>query len=121
MQLVRMHVKLDDGPKVLADLLVIEGTATPLLGRETAELMGVLRIGVNHVTGSEAYGDNLVQRFPKLWKGIGCLKSVKVKHIDNSVLPVAQKHSTVPFHLQEKVAKEIAKLCLVQLSGSHGS
>ena len=63
------------------------------------------------MTGSDAYGDEVVRRFPKLWKGIGCLKGVQVKlHIDNSVPPVAQKHSRVPFHRREKVAKEIVKL-----------
>ena len=39
-QFVRTHIKLDDGPEILADLLVVEGTATALLGRETAELTG---------------------------------------------------------------------------------
>ena len=63
------------------------------------------------MTRSDAYGDEVVRRFPKLWKGIGCLKGVQVKlHIDNSVPPVAQKHSRVPFHRREKAAKEIAKL-----------
>ena len=38
-------------------------------------------------------------------------EGVQVKlHIDNSVPPVAQKHSQVPFHRREKVAKEIVKL-----------
>ena len=42
---------------------------------------------------------------------ICCLYDVQVKlHIDYSLPPVPQKHSRVPFHRREKVAKEIAKL-----------
>ena len=53
----------------------------------------------------------MIDQFPKLWTGIGCLKNVQVKlHIDTSVPPVAVRHNRVPFHQQQKVAKEIAKL-----------
>ena len=59
----------------------------------------------------DAHGDKVVRRFPKLRKGIGCLKGVQVKlHIDNSFHPVDQKHSRVSFHRREPVAKEFAKL-----------
>ena len=63
------------------------------------------------MTGSDEYRHKVVDRFPKLWTGIGCLKGVEVKlHIDKSVPPVAVRHNRVPFHQQQKVAKEIAKL-----------
>ena len=110
-QLVRTRITLDDGHEVQAEFLIVEGTATPLLGKVTAKALGILRVGVNHVTGTDQYGDEIIKRFPRLWTGIVRLKGVQVKlHIDNSVPPVAQKHSRVPFHKQAKVAKEIAKL-----------
>ena len=66
---------------------------------------------VYHVTGADTYRDSVVRRFPKLCTGIGCLKGVQVKlHIDQSVPPVVVRHSRVPFHLQDKVAREVEKL-----------
>ena len=110
-QLVKTKISLDNGEELQAEFLIVEGTATPLLGKGTAESLGILQVGVNHVIGGNCYTDELVKRFPRLWTGIGCLKGVQVKlHIDHSVPPVAQKHNRVPFHKQAKVAKEIAKL-----------
>ena len=110
-QLVKTKISLDNGEELQAEFLIVEGTATPLLGKGTAESLGILQVSVNHVIGGNCYTDELVKRFPRLWTGIGCLKGVQVKlHIDHSVPPVAQKHNRVPFHKQAKVAKEIAKL-----------
>ena len=110
-QLVDANIMLDDGQSILSEFLIVEGDATPLLGKATAEKLGLLRVGVCHVTGSDEYRHKVVDRFPKLWTGIGCLKGVEVKlHIDKSVPPVAVRHNRVPFHQQQKVAKEIAKL-----------
>ena len=63
------------------------------------------------MTRSDAYGDDVMKRFPKLWNGIGCLKGVQLKlYIDNSVTPLAQKHNRVPFHQRKKVGKETGLL-----------
>ena len=62
------------------------------------------------MTRSDAYGDEVVRQFPKLWRDIGCLKDMQVNlHINNSVPPVAQKHR------REKVTKEITKLEAVDI------
>ena len=108
-QLVDANIMLDDGQSILNEFLFVEGDATPQLGKATAEKLGLLRVGVYYVTGSDEYRHKVVDRFPKLWTGIGCLKGVEVKlHIDKSVPPLAVRHNSVPF--QQKVAKEIAKL-----------
>ena len=84
-------IQLEDGNETEADFLVLEGTATPRLSKATAESLGLLKVGVCHVTGSDAYNDDVVRRFPNLWKGIGSLKGVQAMlHIDNTVPPVAQ-------------------------------
>ena len=111
-QLVDAIIMLDDGQSIISEFLIVEGDATPLLGgKATADKLGLLRVGVCHVTGSDEYRHKVVDRFPKLWTVIGCLKGVEVKlHIDKSVPPVAVRHNRVPFHQQQKVAKEIATL-----------
>jgi transposase InsO family protein len=54
--------------------------------------------------------DKWEAKYPKLFSGIGKLKSRQVSlHIDDSVKPVAQSRRT-PFHLREKVDKEIQSL-----------
>ena len=49
--------------------------------------------------------------FDDLFHGIGKMKDVQVKlHVDPNVKPVAQKHRRVPFHLREKLEKELDRL-----------
>ena len=46
-----------------------------------------------------------------MFHGIGKMKDVQVKlHVDPNVKPVAQKHRRVPFHLREKLEKELDRL-----------
>lgn len=79
----------------------------------TAEALGVLNVGVNHVNSTPpgSRTEQVLKQYPGITDGIGCLKGVTVKlHIDSSVPPVARKHSRVPFHFRDKVAQEIDKL-----------
>ena len=55
--------------------------------------------------------EELTQKFPQLFTGIGKLKSHQIKlHIDPNVSPIAQPHRRFPFHLQQKVEDEINNL-----------
>ena len=93
-----------------AELLVVEGNAKPLLSRSTPESLGVLRINANYVAGEYEFSDRLVDKFPKLWDGISCVRGQQLQlHIDPSVPPIAAKYNRVPFHPREKVEKEIKK------------
>ena len=88
-----------------AEFIVIPGTQPSLLGRKTSEALGVLHIDVNFVEKS------VLDAYPGITDGIGNLKNFEVKiHIDQSVNPVARKHSRVPFHLRTKVEEELRKL-----------
>ncbi|CAB4011828.1 Hypothetical predicted protein, partial [Paramuricea clavata] len=54
--------------------------------------------------------------------GIGKLKGVKVKlHIDETVVPVAQKHRRVPFHLRDKVEAELSRLEKATIEAVHSA
>ena len=55
--------------------------------------------------------DQIEKHYPKLFKGIRCLKNFEVQlHIDQSVRPVAQPHRRIPFHQQKKVKDELQLL-----------
>ena len=63
-QSVKADITLDDGRTVHGEFLIVKGEGTPLLGKETAELLGLLRVGVCRAISSDEYGQNLIDRFP---------------------------------------------------------
>lgn len=90
--------------------VIIDGKGEPLLGRETARALGVLKIGLD-VRSVNAGGDDFVQEFPELFTGFGKLKDRKIKlHVDPNVKPVAQPVRRTPFGLREKVEAKIQDL-----------
>ena len=56
-----------------AEFLVIKGKGVPLLCKDTAMKLGVLRIGVDIATVAETK-QTLPQQFPEVFSGIGKLK-----------------------------------------------
>nr|XP_006822924.1 PREDICTED: uncharacterized protein K02A2.6-like [Saccoglossus kowalevskii] len=91
---------------------VVKSTGGNLLGCETAVNLGLLRIMNNvHSTIIVPTVGKIVNDFMNRLEGIGKMKHVKAKlHIDKSVKPVAQQHRRVPFHVRDKVEKELQKL-----------
>ena len=105
------NIAINGVKPVSADFLVVPGTAPPLLGKATAQQLGILKVGINHVSHEPSSPDNLFAKYPGLCEGISCLKDTEVMlHIDKSVPPVASKHSHTPFHMRDKVAREIEHL-----------
>ena len=77
------------------ELLVVDGNAKPLLSRSTAESLGVLRINANYVAGEDEFSDRLVDKFPKLWDGIGCLCGQQLQlHIDRLLQNITEYRFT---------------------------
>lgn len=103
------------GTTVNALFLIIPGKHVSLLGRKTAEALKILHI-VNTVTEPTlppppSSTHTPLDKYPGIDKGIGKLKHHRVTvHIDKNIPPVARKHSRVPFHLRNKVEKELQKL-----------
>ena len=96
--------------KAQAEFLVIKGKGVPLLGKDTAMKLGVLKIGVDIATVVETK-QILQQKFPEVFGGIGKLKSKQVTlHIDPAVKPVAQPLRRIPFNLQDKVERKVQEL-----------
>lgn len=107
---VETHVRITHrNCSATAELVCIEGKSPPLLGKQTATDLNILKFErVNNLDDKTA---KLEEKFPGITDGIGKLKGEAVKlHIDSSVPPVARKHIRVPFHLRDKVAKEIERL-----------
>ena len=75
-----------------ADFVVIEGEGRTLLGRETAEVLNLLFIGLlqaNNVTSGQLESD-IRAKYKSLFSGVGLLKGYELKlHVDESVKPVA--------------------------------
>lgn len=93
-----------------AEFIVVRGKGEPLLGRETAMQLGVLRIGADIATVRETK-QTLQQQYPEVFSGVGKLKTKQVSlHINPEVKPVAQPLRRIPFHLRGAVEARIKEL-----------
>ncbi|XP_022788169.1 uncharacterized protein K02A2.6-like [Stylophora pistillata] len=93
-----------DGSK--ADFIVVEGDGRTLLGRETAEVLSLLRVGpfqANSVDGGRPDG-SVREKYKELFSGVGLLKGYELKpHVDETMKPVAQHVRRIRFWLREQV------------------
>ena len=82
-----------------------------LLGYETAQRLGLLKI-VNQVGTDKTSPQYLASgEFENLFGGIGKVKGKVVKlHIDPDVQPKQQSHRRIPFHVRRDVEKELERL-----------
>ena len=105
------------------EFYITRDKAATLLGRDTSELLGVLRVGVPinscelkyDPTGNTAKQANrkaaLKAKFPKVFEGLGKLKDYQLKlHIDKNVQPVAQQVRRIPFSRRAKVNEKLEEL-----------
>ena len=97
-----------------AEFCVISGKGESLLGKDTAIMLGVLKIGIGMVSvklGSQNSGEVLRSKYPKVFSGVGKLKDRTVQlHINPDVKPIAQPARRVPFSLRGKVEEKINEL-----------
>lgn len=88
---------------------VIPGSHQSLLGKETSERLGLLRVGpqVRSVTGQM----HPTHRYPDLFRGLGKLRDFQLRvPVDPDVTPVAQKVRKIPFSLQGPVERKLQEL-----------
>ena len=95
-----------------ADFVVVKGNGRTLLGRGTAEKLGVLHIGPFHANNLSGRAEcDVCERYSSLFSGVGLVKGYELKlHIDDTVKPVAQHVRRIPFGLREKVDKKLDEL-----------
>jgi hypothetical protein len=97
-----------------AEIYVVEGQCGSLLSCATASELGVVKLNINAVREQdreEITVQQLEAKHPQLFSGVGKLKNHEVElHIDPTVVPVAQPHRRVPFHLRKQVEEELQTL-----------
>ncbi|XP_078495184.1 uncharacterized protein LOC144749994 [Ciona intestinalis] len=103
-------------------MYVIKGKEECLLSYHTAEKLGLVviptaikdkeEIFATHAEQcDEADDQEILTTYSDRFKGIGKLKGYKAKlHIDKTIQPVAQPHRRIPFHIRERVTKELEYL-----------
>lgn len=104
-----IEVKVKHGDRsALPRFHVTKDSAGSLKGCHSAEDLGLV-IFARQIHHSHA--DKIMEEFPILLEGLGCLKGVKVKlHIDRTVKLVALRHRRVPFHLRPLVEAKLERL-----------
>ncbi len=95
---------------VRAEFFVIKGTGEPLLGRETAMKLGVLKIGTD-IAAVTDLKQSLQSQYSEVFQGVGMLKTKQIcLYIDQTVQPVAQTLRRIPFNLRGPVEEKIKEL-----------
>ena len=107
-----MPGEMKDRSKVTAEFVVVDGEGVSLLGRETSEKLGVLRVGLpSDVVGSLSKKQERHEKYKSLYSGLGKLKGRKITlHVKHDVRPVIQAARRIPFSLRSKVEEKIAEL-----------
>ena len=91
---------------------VVKGLGRPLLGKNTAEKLGMLRVGPDVCSltaeGSDA---DIREKYIEVFTGVGKLKDFQLKlHIKDDVKPVTQPVQRLPFGLRAKVDAKLNEL-----------
>ena len=100
---------------------IIDNPCEPVLAGRIAEELGIIKFDAKptvfqpvqmiHSTDNKETLQNILQQFPQNFEGLGKLKNHQVKlHVDTSIKPVTTPARPVPYHLKERVAKEIEKM-----------
>ena len=83
-----------------ADFLVVEDKDIPLLGRDTATELGVLKIGAEIATVRDV-SQKIHEQYPELFTGVRKLNIHQVTlHIHKDFDPISQPMRRIPFHLR---------------------
>ena len=103
-----------------ARIYVLEGTGKPILSKQTAERLQLLRIGpppspqyqVNATTTNMPTStQQIIDQHKSAFEGTGLLKNFELHlHIDKNITPIQQPIRRVPFHTKEKLSAEIKRL-----------
>lgn len=91
-----------------ATMYVSKGKRGNLLFNKTSVNLQIIP-DISSLKHSKA--DELCRTYKSVFTGTGKLKDTKTDlHLDTSVQPVTQPHRRIPFHIREKVQKELKRL-----------
>ena len=102
----------NSGNSCVDKFTMVKGLGRSLLGKNTAEKLGVLRVGSDvcslTVEGSDAH---ICEKYREVFTGAGKLKDFQLKlHIKDDVTPVAQPVQRLTFGLRVKVDEKLDEL-----------
>ena len=102
----------NSGNSCVDKFTMVKGLGRSLLGKNTAEKLGVLRVGSDvcslTVEGSDAH---ICEKYREVFTGVGKLKDFQLKlHIKDDVTPVAQPVQRLTFGLRVKVDEKLDEL-----------
>ena len=101
-------MSIDTGTTCKTDFVVINGEGRSFLCRETAEKLGLLRLGPSHTVNVVNTEADIKDKYKELFNGVGLLRDYELKlNIDDSVKPVAQPVPRIPFGVREKVERKL--------------
>ncbi|XP_022800415.1 uncharacterized protein K02A2.6-like [Stylophora pistillata] len=114
----QIKVEISAGDKRIGSHLVVTKSGRCLLGHETSQALGLLRISSSvssEFVECNVVGENLAPflqaKYPTVFVGVGKLKDYKLKlYVDSKVTPLAQKPRRVPFALRAKVTAKFEDL-----------
>ena len=93
-----------------AEFVVVRGRGVPLLGKQTATKLGMIKVGID-VGAVTSHAEQFRHEFPEVFTGLGKMKDTQITlHIDSSVTPVAQPLRRTPFQLRERVEGKLKQL-----------
>ena len=92
--------------------MVVNRCSGCLLGKDTAESLGVLKL-VDSIVRSKCEGgmwdkQTVAERFPTIVQGVGRLKDNQVSiRVDKKVKPIKQAYRRIPYHLTSKLERRL--------------
>jgi Zinc knuckle len=95
--------------KQACEFVVIEGKGVTLLGKDTAEKLNVLRVGLPREVHACFMTEKPEKKteYKQLYTGLGKLKNQKIKlHVNKKMKPVIQNARRIPFSLRSKSRRE---------------
>lgn len=105
-----------EGRSVLTDIYVVVNRSSGcLLGKDTAESLGVLKLVDSIVQGTYDGGmwdkQTVAEKFPTIVQGVGRLKDTQVSiRVDKKVKPIKQAYRRIPYHLTSKLERRLKRV-----------
>ena len=108
---IKVNVKYDDSEFELP-LIVAEGYAPPLLGRNWLAVINPYWVEVLTLSSENSSINSLLDKYESVFNNdAGCLKDHKVKlHVDASITPRYMKARQPPYALRDQIQAELSRL-----------
>jgi len=87
----------------LIDFYIVDTTQYPILGLSASRELGIIKIILNINSNTNQF----IKMFPKLFQGLGCLKTPYHIQIDSSIVPVVNPPQNQPAAIQDRLRETL--------------